>query len=136
MNHITKLSSRLGLSMMGAEAVTIRGRSSGRPRSFPLVILKHGGGEYLVAPRGQTDWARNLRAAGEATTRVGFRKRRIRAAELPDDEKPPVLQAYLKKNPVTGPFFKPATAKSPVEEFREAASRIPVFRVELADGAA
>ena len=61
----------------------------------PVNVLSHAGQRYLVAPRGQTQWVRNLRAAGGGELRVGRKVERFTATELPDERKPEVLRAYL-----------------------------------------
>ena len=84
---------KLGLSLFGSRVLSVRGRNSGQPRSTPVNPLSHDGGRYLVAPRGQTQWVRNLRVAGEGTLRLGRRVERFTAVELADDDKPAILRA-------------------------------------------
>ena len=88
---------RLGLPLAGAHRLTVRGRKSGQPRSVPVNPLDHDGQRYLVAPRGTTEWVRNLRAAGEGELRLGSKREAFTAAEVGDEEKPPVLRAYLER---------------------------------------
>ena len=80
-----------------APTLAVRGRSSSELRKVPVNVLEFGGARYLVAPRGETHWARNLRAAGEGELRKGSKAERFKAFELPDDEKPPVIEAYRKQ---------------------------------------
>jgi len=110
----------------------VRGRKSGELRSQPVNPLPHQGDRYLVAPRGTTQWVRNIRAAsGEAELRIGRKVEPIRAIEVTDDDKPELLRAYLKKWAFeTGVFFDGLTAKSTDEELRAAAPGYPVFRIE------
>lgn len=87
---------RAGRSPGGAQLLEVRGRNSGQVRSTPINPLELDGSRYLLSPRGETQWVRNFRAAGEATLRVGNRGEPIELVrELSDDEKPPVLGAYL-----------------------------------------
>ena len=74
--------SRLGISPAGAETLAVRGRKSGQIRTNPVNPFEIGGRTYLLAPRGTTEWVRNLRAAGEGELRKGSRARRFRADEL------------------------------------------------------
>ena len=84
----------------------------------------------LVAPRGVTQWVRNIRAAGEAELRVGRRVEPIRVAELADDEKPALLRAYLKRWKFeVGVFFDGVDASASDETLRRIAPGYPVFRV-------
>ena len=53
-----------GISLMGSRVLVVRGRTSGEPRSNPVNLLELDGERYLVAPRGNTQWVRNARAAG------------------------------------------------------------------------
>src|SRR5262245_61478305 len=86
---------RHGVSLAGARVLAVRGRTSGQVRTTVVNLLELDGERYLVAPRGQAQWVRNVRAAGEAELRVGRRTEAVRAVELADDEKLPVLRAYL-----------------------------------------
>jgi deazaflavin-dependent oxidoreductase (nitroreductase family) len=87
---------RLGRSPGGAQLLEVRGRKSGEVRSTPVNPIEHDGTRYLLSPRGETQWVRNFRAAGEGALRVGDRREPIvLVRELTDAEKPPVLRAYL-----------------------------------------
>jgi deazaflavin-dependent oxidoreductase (nitroreductase family) len=123
---------RRGISVYGSRVLYVRGRKSGELRSQPVNPLSHQGNRYLVAPRGTTQWVRNIRAAnGEAELRIGRKVEPVRAIEVADDDKPELLRAYLKKWAFeTGVFFDGLTAKSTDEELRAAAPGYPVFRVE------
>lgn len=124
---------RLGLSVWGSRQLRVRGRKSGEWRTTPVNLLTIEGDRYLVAPRGETQWVRNLRAAGEGELRVGRRAERFRATELPDDDKPPILRPYLKRwKAEVGVFFDGVSAKSSDEELRRIARDHPVFRIEAA----
>ena len=106
------------------------GRSSGQPRRTPVNLLDFEGERYLVAPRGETQWARNLRASGEGRLLVGKRSESFTAVELGDDEKAPVLRAYLKRWKFeVGVFFDGVGPDSSEEELRGAAPKHPVFRL-------
>jgi hypothetical protein len=96
-------------------------------------LLTHAGNRYLVAPRGNTQWVRNLRVAGEGDLRVGRRVEHFTAVELPDAEKVEVLRAYLKRwKAEVGIFFGGVGAKSSDDELRGIAPNHPVFRVTVA----
>lgn len=132
-NGPIKLAVRLGLSPRGSQLLTVRGRKSGEPRTVPVNPLQLEGTTYLVAPRGSTNWARNLRAAGEGELRVGRRRRRFGFTEVPDGEKLPLLRAYLSRwEPETKSQFE-AGADAADERLREIAPLHPVFRLDFAD---
>lgn len=109
----------------------MRGRKSGQWRSTPVNLLSFDGKRYLVAPRGETQWVRNLRAAGGGELVLGRRTEAFRAVELSDTEKPPVLRAYLKRwKAEVGIFFDGVSAGSPEDDLARIAPRHPVFSVE------
>jgi len=124
---------RLGVSVWGSRILAVRGRKSGEWRTTPANLLTLDGTRYLVAPRGHTQWVRNLRVAGEGELRLGRRVERFRAEELEDDAKPPVLRAYLRRWKMeVGVFFGGVSADSPDAELRRIAPDHPVFRIEPA----
>jgi deazaflavin-dependent oxidoreductase (nitroreductase family) len=121
---------RSGVSVRGSRVLEVRGRKSGEPRRTPVNLLEYEGGRYLVAPRGETQWARNLRASGEGTVHVGKRSEHFHAEELPDDQKTPLLRAYLERwSWEVGAFFDGVGPRSTDEELREAAPKHPIFRL-------
>jgi hypothetical protein len=92
--------------------------------------LRYDGAEYLVAPRGQTQWVKNLRASGVGRLRVGRRAQSFHAVELADDDKPALLRAYLKKWKFeVGAFFGGVGPDSSDEELRRISPDHPVFRI-------
>ena len=121
---------RLGVSLAGSRELEVRGRKSGEWRRTPVNPLEHGGERYLVAPRGETHWVRNLRASGEGRLRKGRRTEEFAATEVPDQEKLPLLRAYLKKWAwEVGAFFQGVGADAPDEELRRIAPLHPIFRI-------
>lgn len=121
---------RAGISVWGSRVLTVRGRSSGLPRSTPVNLLTHDDQRYLVAPRGHTQWVRNLRVAGEGELRVGRRSEHFTAVELPDAEKVEILRAYLRRwKAEVGIFFGGVGAKSSDEDLLRIAPDHPVFRL-------
>jgi deazaflavin-dependent oxidoreductase (nitroreductase family) len=119
-----------GLSLLGSRVLYVRGRKSGELRSNPVNLLTLVGERYLVAPRGETQWVRNLRVAGEGRLRVGRRTEHFRPTELTDDEKPALLRAYLKRwKWEVGMFFDGVDAKASDEKLRDIAPGYPVFRI-------
>jgi deazaflavin-dependent oxidoreductase (nitroreductase family) len=124
---------RAGISVYGSRVLAVRGRTSGEMRTTPVNLLSLDGTRYLVAPRGHTQWVRNLRVAGEGELRVGRRVERFRATEIGDEAKPPILRAYLRRWKVeVGVFFDGVGPNSPDAELRRIAPHHPVFRIEPA----
>jgi len=121
---------RRGFSVWGSRVLYVRGRKSGRWRSNPVNILTHDGHRYLVAPRGQTQWVRNLRAAGGGELRVGKRVERFTATELADADKPGVLRAYLRRWKFeVGVFFDGVDADATDAKLLDIAPGYPVFLI-------
>ena len=104
---------RLGL----VPTLAVRGRRSGEWRTVPVNVLQLDGQRFLVAPRGDTQWARNLRAAGRGELRTRSGTEAFTAIEIPDADKPPALDAYLARwgGQVKSQFKKlPDPAEHPV----------------------
>jgi deazaflavin-dependent oxidoreductase (nitroreductase family) len=121
---------RRGVSVLGSRVLAVRGRSSGEWRTTPVNLLEYDGRRYLVAPRGEAQWVRNLRMAGTGQLRVGKKVEDFRARELGDDEKVPMLRAYLKRWKLeVGVFFEGVGPDSTDDELRTIAPRHPAFEV-------
>jgi deazaflavin-dependent oxidoreductase (nitroreductase family) len=132
-NGIVALATRLGLSVWGSRVLRVRGRKTGEWRETPVNLLTIDGQRYLVAPRGETQWVRNIRVSGAGELRLGRKVEPIRVVELSDDEKPPILRAYLKRwKAEVGVFFEGVSADSPEDDVRRIAPKHPVFRIEPA----
>jgi deazaflavin-dependent oxidoreductase (nitroreductase family) len=129
-NAAIRLLVRRGVSVWGARELRVRGRKSGEVRTTVVNLLEVDGVRYLVAPRGTTEWVRNLRAAGGAELAVGRRVEPFQARELDDEEKLPVLRAYLVRWAFeVGRFFDGLSADSPDADLRAAAAGFPAFAV-------
>jgi deazaflavin-dependent oxidoreductase (nitroreductase family) len=121
---------RHGISIWGSRVLAVRGRTSGEWRTTPVNPLTHDGKRYLVAPRGHTQWVRNMRVAGGGELRVGRRVENFTAAELPDEQKPDVLRAYLKRWKFeVGVFFDGVGPDAPDEKLLAIAPGYPVFLI-------
>jgi deazaflavin-dependent oxidoreductase (nitroreductase family) len=131
LNRLAAGLARLGLSVYGSRVLAVRGRTSGQWRTTPVNVLRHHGARYLVAPRGETHWVRNLRAAGGGELRLGRSRERFRAVDVADADKPPILRAYLSTWWFeVGSFFPGVGATSSDDELRRIAPGYPVFRLE------
>ncbi|MGC8474137.1 MAG: nitroreductase family deazaflavin-dependent oxidoreductase [Candidatus Dormibacteria bacterium] len=122
---------RVGISLRGSRILEVKGRSTGLARRTPVNLLKHGGYEYLVSPRGNTQWVRNLRAGdGRVILILGRRRWERCAQEVPDEDKLEVLRAYLRNWKVeVGAFFDGLGADAPDPELARIAPRHPIFRL-------
>jgi deazaflavin-dependent oxidoreductase (nitroreductase family) len=132
-NAVIRWLAELGISIAGTRALHVRGRKSGKPRAVVVNLLTVGGVDYLVSPRGNTQWARNVRAAGVVEVGPRWRRRRARVSEVGDAAKPEVLRHYLArwywqvKDYVGG-----LTPDSTDEQLLAGAASIPVFVLEPA----
>ena len=131
-NRGVAASTRAGVSIWGSRVLQVRGRTTGQLRETPVNLLTHDGQRYLVAPRGVTEWVRNLRVAGEGTLRVGRRAESFQATEVPDGDKPEILRAYLRRWKMeVGVFFDGVGAQSSDDELQRIASDHPIFLVGM-----
>ncbi|RKT36222.1 deazaflavin-dependent oxidoreductase (nitroreductase family) [Microbacterium sp. AG1240] len=129
-NRVVGFLTRIGIPLAGSRVLAVRGRSSGEWRTTPVNPLRVGGERYLVAPRGNAQWVRNLRVSGEGELRAGRRVEAFTAVEIDDAEKPAILRAYLKAWAwEVGRFFEGVNADSSDEELAEIAPGFPVFRI-------
>ncbi|HEY0492392.1 MAG TPA: nitroreductase/quinone reductase family protein [Candidatus Dormibacteraeota bacterium] len=111
--------------------VRIRGRKSGKLYTMPVLPLEFQGKRYLVAPRGDTHWARNLRAAGSGDLRWKGRTERFTATEIEAARRRPLVDAYVRENGARyGGFVAKEFAALPNPEDH------PVFLIEAAPGKA
>src|SRR4051812_41501616 len=114
--------------------LTVRGRKSGVPRTIPVVMGVQGDQRWLVSPFGEVNWARKLRAAGEAIVTRGRRSETISVVELSASEAAPVLKHLLPTAPSMIRSYFEVTPASPIEDFEREAPRHPVFLVRHAAG--
>lgn len=122
-----------GVSLLGSRVLTVTGRRSGLPRSTPVNLMPLEGERYLVAPRGITEWVRNVRANPEAELRLGRRTERVHLVEVPVEERPAVLRVYLRRwGWEVGRFVEGLSKDSTDAELVAAAPGFPVFRVTTA----
>lgn len=128
-NRIVAASTRMGVSVWGSRVLEVRGRKSGLPRRTPVNLLELDGRQYLVSPRGEGEWVRNVRAAaGRLDLLLGRHREPRQAVEVPDEEKVAILRAYLRRwKAEVGVFFDGVGADSSDGEIEAIAHRHPVF---------
>ena len=137
-NMLTTPLLRAGVNLTGPGnyplyLLTVRGRTSGQPRTVPVVLLEQHGKRYLAATYGNVNWVRNLRVAGVAILRRGHYAESVTARELPPGEAALVLQAEVERTPLARAMaarFYGVTADAPLEQFERAMLTHPVFLVE------
>jgi deazaflavin-dependent oxidoreductase (nitroreductase family) len=127
-NAVIRRLAELGISIAGTRALRVRGRETGKPRGVVVNLLTVDGADYLVSPRGNTQWARNVRAAGVVEVGPRWRRRPARAGELDDAAKPEVLRRYLARwHWQVKDYVGGLSPDSSDEQFLAAAPTIPVF---------
>ncbi|HZU16883.1 MAG TPA: nitroreductase family deazaflavin-dependent oxidoreductase [Candidatus Dormibacteraeota bacterium] len=132
-NRLVAVLTRLGVSVWGSRLLAVRGRKTGQWRTTPVNLLEYQGQRYLVAPRGDTHWVRNLRSSGEGRLSLGRRSETFRATELPDSDKTDLLRAYLRRWKFeVGTFFGGVEPNAPEQDLQRIAPEHPVFKVEAA----
>jgi hypothetical protein len=129
-NELIRWLAEVGISIAGTRAMRVRGRKTGKRRGVVINLLTVDGRDYVVSPRGNTQWARNARAAGAVEMGPRWRSRTVHIADVADDDKPQLLKRYLDrwywevKGHVGG-----LTPQSTADEMRAAAPAIPVFEL-------
>jgi hypothetical protein len=120
---------RIGLVRGHFYVLEVRGRKTGGTISLPVDPIDVGGVLYLVCARGESNWVRNARAAGEIALVRAMRRVRYAVSEVPPETRPPILKAYLDLYATEVQRFFPVTKGSPVEAFRGLAAGYPVFEL-------
>ena len=128
-NRLLEGLTRMGVSVLGSRVLEHRGRSTGKVHHTPVNLLTIEGTEYLVAPRGETQWVRNVRhAGGHLVLILGRRRQPCTATVVPVADSVPILRAYLRRWKFeVGMFFDGVTPDSTDEEWAAVAGRHPVF---------
>lgn len=134
MNRLVARLTRMGVSVWGSRVLEVPGRTTGEPRRTPVNLLVHEAQQYLVSPRGEGQWVRNVRAnQGRLDLLLGTGRTHHVATELEGEEKLVVLREYLRRwKAEVGVFFDGASADSTDDELRAIADKHPVFH--LTDG--
>ena len=129
MNPAIELATKMGLSMRGSRVLAVQGRKSGKWYTTPVNPLAFEGERYLVAPRGETGWVKNIRVSKTGILRLGRKSEPIAVEEVADEQKLPILREYLKHWAMeTASMF--GLPKEPTDEQIAAiVSRHPVFRI-------
>jgi len=123
---------RAGISVLGSRILEVRGRKTGNPHRTPVNVLTLDDSRYLVAPRGNTQWVRNLRVAGEGDLLVGQRREHFRAIEIADGAKREILREYLRRwKWEVGQFFGGVGPESPDADLDRIAPDHPIFSIEV-----
>lgn len=130
-NRLVAAATRIGISLAGSRVLEVKGRKSGEWRQTPVNLLEFEGGRYLVAPRGNTQWVRNMRVAGGGRLVLGRKVEEFKATEVPLEQAPALLRAYLQKwKWEVGAFFGGVGPDATDEQLLQIAPDHPAFRIE------
>jgi deazaflavin-dependent oxidoreductase (nitroreductase family) len=130
LNRLVAALTGAGVSVAGSRVLEVKGRSSGAWRRTPVNLLPFEGADYLISPRGQTQWVRNIRVSGGGRLRLGRRVDEFSAEEVTGELRIALLRAYLKRWAwEVSQFFDGVNAESSDDELRRIAADHPVFRV-------
>ena len=119
----------LGLSPSYNYLLAVKGRKSGKVYSTPVNLHEVNGKQFLVAPRGRTQWVRNAEVSGEVTLKKGGRRRSYKLRALADSEKPEILKSYLVRYGAAVQRFFPVRPDAPLAAFAEIAAGYPAFEL-------
>jgi deazaflavin-dependent oxidoreductase (nitroreductase family) len=128
-NNLYRFFVGLGSGPKDSYLLQVRGRKSGRVYSMPVHLLRFKGKEFLVAPRGPTQWVRNAQASGEMALKRGTTRREFRLRAVQDEERPQILKAYLDTFTSTVQRYFPMPAGSPVKAFEAVSVYYPLFEL-------
>ena len=129
LNRLVGFLLKLGIGLAHNYLLEVRGRKTGKVYSTPVNVLEYKGKKYLVAPRGYTQWVRNVETSGEATLVQRAERTKVRLRTVADEEKPEILKAYLDRFKLTVQRYFPIAAGSPAEAFKSLAVRYPVYEI-------
>lgn len=128
-NHAFGVLLKLGVGLKHNYLLEVHGRKTGKVYSTPVNVLKHRGKKYLVAPRGYTQWVRNVEAGSETALLKGAGRETIKLLAVSNAAKPEILKGYLDRFKPTVQRYFPIPAGSPAEAFTPLAEKYPVFEL-------
>jgi deazaflavin-dependent oxidoreductase (nitroreductase family) len=114
-NRIFGLMVKLGFGLSHNFLLEVRGRKSGRIYSTPVNVLDYQEKKYLVAPRGDTQWVRNVVVSLKATLVKGAKRENVRLRPIADEAKAGILKAYLDRYKLTVQRYFPNPRGFPFE---------------------
>lgn len=134
-NPLARFLLRAGVPLGPNGLITIRGRTSGVPRTNPIAIVEFSGRRWVWAPWGEVHWVRNLRAAGHATIAKHGRTEEVRAVELDGEERVRFFRddlGGLARSIPFGPWFIRTVDGVDLNDPEAAAVGRPVFELHPA----
>jgi deazaflavin-dependent oxidoreductase (nitroreductase family) len=134
-NKVITSLQRIGIAFGQMQLLTVTGRRSGQPRTFPIAVLPLAGGRYIVQAFPNAAWVANARAADTVTLTRGRRSSTVRLVEVSVEERRPLLREVVETQPASAAqrYVTTGLAAAPTPDgVAAAAERIAVFRIERA----
>jgi deazaflavin-dependent oxidoreductase (nitroreductase family) len=138
-NPLVRRMIRAGLPLGPNVTLTVRGRSSGLPRTFPVAVMETDGRRFIQSPYGEVNWVRNLRANPKALIAKGSRDESVEAIEVAPEDAVAILRAGVDRY-LRSPFLRPVVRlftgvrrDSTDEEMLVHARRHPMFELRSTD---
>jgi deazaflavin-dependent oxidoreductase (nitroreductase family) len=126
-----------GVPMGPDYLLTVQGRRTGLARSTPVTVCESGGRRGLISPFGETQWVRNLRAAGRATISIGGRREEVSAVELKGADAAgfvrDVVAPHARRSRL-GDWFVRTVDRIDLDHPEEAVIGMPIFEIYPARG--
>jgi len=132
-NNVFGFLVKIGVGLAHNFLLEVQGRKSGRIYSTPVNVLTYKDKRYLVAPRGDTQWVRNVVVSQKGTLVRGAKRENVRMCAIADDAKPEILKAYLDRYRLTVQRYFPIPAGSPLKDFEPLVGRYPVFEISSSE---
>ena len=127
-NQVFGFLAGLGFAPSFIYLLQVKGRKSGKIYSTAINLMDFRGKQFLVAPRGHTQWVKNAEASGEVTLKRGAR-RKFRLRTLADAEKAEVLKEYLVRYKSAVQKFFPVQPDAGIDAFAKIAEDYPAFEL-------
>lgn len=124
---------KIGFGLTHNFLLEVQGRKSGSIYATPVNVLTHENKRYLVAPRGDTQWVRNVVVSQKATLVRGAKRENVRMRAIADEAKPEILKAYVDRYRLTVQRYFPIPAGSPLKDFEPLVGRYPVFEISSSE---
>jgi len=132
-NRVLGFLVKIGFGLAHNFLLEVQGRKSGRIYATPVNVLTHENKRYLVAPRGDTQWVRNVVVSQKGTLVRGAKRENVRMRAIADDAKPEILKAYVDRYRLTVQRYFPIPAGSPLKDFEPLVGRYPVFEISSSE---
>jgi deazaflavin-dependent oxidoreductase (nitroreductase family) len=97
--RITKIFNKLATysTLWDVHTLEVARRNAVHPQRVPVIPLEHDGSLFVVSTRGESDWVKNVRAAGKVRLGQKGQFETYATTEVPEEGRAAILSAYRKK---------------------------------------